>query len=59
MQRLPQVCHLGWNGFGSSGAKALAEMIRENGTLIELDLSGNRLDAEMATVIGENTYHFS
>ena len=44
-------CNLAWNGFGPDGGLAIAETIAYNRALLELDISGNRLDYRSATSI--------
>ena len=41
------------NEFGDRGATALAEMLKENGTLQQLDVSGNFIGQEGATALAE------
>lgn len=41
-------CNIGWNGFGPEGGAAVADAMISNNSLLELDVSGNRLTAESA-----------
>ena len=45
--------NLSWNGFGPEGGVALADAIHTNGALLELDVSGNRLDCNSAVLIAK------
>ena len=47
-----QVLDLRWNELGTEGAKALIPGLEKNRTLIQLDLSGNKISEEVLTVIG-------
>ena len=38
--------NLSWNGFGQAGSLALGQALKENRTLIELDIASNRLTVE-------------
>ena len=44
---------MSWNGFGPEGGAALADAIATNEALIELDISGNRLDIQSALLIAK------
>ena len=44
-------CNLAWNGFGPEGGVAIADVIANNAALLELDVSGNRLDYKTALAI--------
>jgi len=39
------------NGFGNGGAFAIGQSLKENGTLVHLDLSSNRINIEGAILI--------
>lgn len=41
------------NGFGPEGGACLAECIKHNGTLQELNVNGNRLNTPNAFAIGQ------
>ena len=41
-----KILDISWNGFCGDSCKVLGSALKENGTLRELDLSYNRLDAE-------------
>ena len=44
---------MSWNGFGPEGGAALADAIATNESLVELDISGNRLDIQSAFLIAK------
>jgi len=44
---------LSWNGFADEGAAAVGESLRENNTLIDLDLSNNRISTEGALALSK------
>ena len=48
-----KTCNLSWNGLGPEGGAAIADAIKGNSSLLELDISGNRLDATSATLIAK------
>lgn len=41
-------CSLAWNGFGPEGGAAIADALVTNSALQEIDVSGNRLNADVA-----------
>ena len=43
---------MSWNGFGPEGGSAMGEALTNNNSLFEVDISGNRLNAESALKIG-------
>ena len=43
-----KVCRLAWNGFGTEGGVALADALAAHESLLELDISGNRLALPVA-----------
>lgn len=49
--------NLGWNRIGFSGAKAIAEAVLMGSTLTELNLVGNTLGPEAASLFGELLSH--
>ena len=55
-----EVLNMGWNGFTDEGALAVAQMLTENSTLEEVDLSNNRIrkdgsDAIANAIAGNST----
>ena len=46
-----KTCSLAWNGFGPESGSAVADAIANNRALLELDISGNRLDYRSALSI--------
>jgi len=44
---------LSWNGFGYEGSLAVGELLRKNSTLIELDLSSNRINWQAVQFIAK------
>ena len=44
-----KVCNISWNGFGPEGGAAIGEALASNNSLLEIDVSGNRLSADSAT----------
>ncbi len=47
-----KTCNVSWNGFGPETGAAIADAIANNRALLELDISGNRLDYRAAVAIG-------
>lgn len=43
-----KVCDLSWNGLATQGGLAIADAMMANQSLLELDISGNRLTYEVA-----------
>ena len=46
-------CNLEMNGFGPDGGQALADCIKQNGALEELNISSNRLNTANAFAIAQ------
>jgi len=44
---------LSWNGFGPEGGAVIADALATNNSLLEIDISGNRLNAEAAVKIAK------
>ena len=44
-----KVCNISWNGFGPEGGSAIGEALASNNSLLEIDISGNRLSSDSAT----------
>ena len=42
------MCNLSWNGLDLRGGLAIADAMTSNQSLLELDISGNRLTQEIA-----------
>ena len=43
-----KVCNISWNGFGPEGGAAIGEALSSNNSLLEIDVSGNRLNSDSA-----------
>ena len=43
-----KVCNISWNGFGPEGGAAMGEALASNNSLLEIDISGNRLNSDSA-----------
>ena len=43
-----KVCNISWNGFGPEGGAAMGEALASNNSLLEIDVSGNRLNSDSA-----------
>lgn len=43
--------HLSWNGFGHFGTEKLGQALKQNSTLVLLDLSCNHIDDEAVTLL--------
>lgn len=46
-------CSLAWNGFGPEGGAAIADALMTNNSLQEIDISGNRLSADVAIKVAK------
>ena len=44
---------MSWNGFGPEGGAVIADALATNNSLLEIDISGNRLNAEAAVKIAK------
>lgn len=44
---------MAWNGLGNEGAYAMAEALKQNSTLVELDISNNRITVEGCTALAK------
>lgn len=42
---------LSWNGFGHTEAESLGQALKQNSTLVLLDLSSNRFDDQAVTLL--------
>lgn len=49
-----KVFRIAWNGLGPEGGAAMADALETNSSLIELDISGNRLNADAAIKIAKS-----
>ncbi len=47
-------CNLAWNGFGPEGGLHIADVIANNQALLDLDITGNRLDFNTALAIAKS-----
>ena len=50
--RRRRVLNLAWNGFGPEGGVAIADALLVNEALVDVDLTGNRLDGKAAQSLG-------
>lgn len=46
-------CSLAWNGFGPEGGAAIADALMTNNSLQDIDISGNRLSADVAIKVAK------
>lgn len=46
-------CNLAWNGFGPEGGVAIADALMTNNSLQDIDISGNRLSADVAIKVAK------
>ena len=46
-----KVCSLAWNGLGTQGGVAIADALIHNEALVELDITGNRIDSYTSETI--------
>lgn len=44
---------MSWNGFGPEGGAVIADALATNNSLLEIDISGNRLNADAAVKIAK------
>lgn len=48
--------NLSWNGFGPEGGAAIADALATNNSVMEIDISGNRLNADAAVKIAKSIF---